>query len=347
MRTLHFLLPDGVDDPDRPSGGNVYDRRVADGLAALGWQVVERPVAGPWPWPDQAASARLTAALAEVPDAGTVVVDGLVASASPDVVVPAAERLSLGVLVHLPLGVDTPAARAAEREVLLAAQTVVATSEWAREWLRRHYGLRDVVVATPGVDTGPVAAGSGTGGALLAVGRACPEKGYDILTAALRTLTDLAWRCEWVGPVGPSAGTSADRLIDAAPGPIALTGPLPPAALAERYHAADLLVLPSRGETYGMVLTEALARGIPVLASDVGGVREAVGLTSDRQLPGLLIPPGDPAMLAQALRLWLTDHDFRATIRVSALDRRTTLTGWDQTATRIADALPLPAGARR
>ena len=335
MTTLHLVVPDGVDDPARPSGGNVYDRRVADGLAERGWQVVEHPVAGPWPRPDADATARLATAVGSVPDGERVLVDGLLASASPDVVVPAARRVALAVLVHLPLGVHDADAREAEHAVLAAARTVVATSEWTRCWLSRHYGLGGVYAAPPGVDPAPVAVGSGTGGSLLAVGRACPAKGYDVLATALESMLDLPWTCTWVGP-----------LEDATPSPIVLTGPLPAAALAERYDAADVLVLPSRGETYGMVLTEALARGVPVVASDVGGVREAVGRCPDGLLPGLLVPPGDPVALAHALRRWLTDAGLREGLRTVALDRRASLTGWSATSALVADALASPAGAR-
>jgi glycosyltransferase involved in cell wall biosynthesis len=335
MRTLHLVLPDTVDDPARPSGGNVYDRRVADGLAALGWRVVEHVVPGAWPRPDEVASVRLSSVMAEVPDGEQVLVDGLVASATPEALVPAARRISLGVLVHLPLGVDDASARSAEREVLLAARTVVATSEWTRRWLADHYGLPAVQAAPPGVDPAPVAAGSGTGSRLLAVGRACPAKGYDVLAEALVTLTDLPWTCEWVGPVE-----------EARPSRIVLTGPLSAAELAEHYHAADLLVLPSRGETYGMVLSEALARGLPVLASDVGGVREAIGARADGLLPGLLVESGDAEALARGLRRWLTDADLRSGLRENALARRASLTGWERTAEMVADALSTPVGAR-
>lgn len=335
MRTLHLVVPAGIDDPARPSGGNVYDRRVADGLAARGWRVVEHAVAGPWPWPDRAATALLGSALAEVPSDEPVLVDGLVACASPDVLVPAAARLALGVLVHLPLGLDAPHARPAEEAVLAAARVVIATSDWTRRWLTDHYGLPSVTVAPPGVDPAPLAAGSqighGDGGALLCVGRAGRAKGYDVLAAALETLADLAWSCVWVGPVdhiGPSR--------------IATTGPLAAAALAERYRAADLLVLPSRHETFGMVLTEALAHGVPVLASDVGGVREAVGRAPDGSVPGLLVPPGEPEALAGALRRWLTDPTLRAELRAAARERRATLSTWADTALAVESALSAP-----
>jgi glycosyltransferase involved in cell wall biosynthesis len=339
MSTLHLVVPDGVRDPTRPSGGNVYDRRLAEELSRSGWTVVEHPITGRWPGSEPAAADRLAAAVATIPDGATVLVDGLVASASGSVLVPAAQRLALGVLVHLPLGVGAPEARTGEREVLLAARAVIATSAWTREWLLRTYGLPRVDVAAPGVVPAPVAPGSDGGGALLCVGRASVAKGHDVLTAALGSLGDLDWTCTWVGPV---------EVADAEPtGRTRLTGPLPAEAVAGHYRTADLLVLPSRFETYGMVLTEALAHGVPVLAGDVGGVREAVGVTADGEVPGLLVPPGDVTALTDALRRWLTDRALRRRLRAAALERRATLTGWDRTAERVAAALPVPWEARR
>ena len=94
-----------------------------------------------------------------------------------------------------------------------------------------------------------------------------------------------------------------------------LTGPLTGAALDAAYAAADLLVVPSRAETYGMVVTEALARGIPVLASDAGGLPETLGRDPDGRVPGVVVPSGDAAALAAALRGWLIDSGLRAELR--------------------------------
>src|SRR6185312_12567948 len=88
---------------------------------------------------------------------------------------------------------------------------------------------------------------------------------------------------------------------------VSFPGPRTGAELDHAYASADLLVLASRAETYGMVVTEALARGLPVVAADVGGVGEALGHGADGRRPGLLVPPGDPAALRQALRAWLAD----------------------------------------
>ncbi len=102
MSTVHFLVPDGVDDPRRPSGGNTYDRRICRGLVAIGWSVVERAVAGGWPFPDDAARAALTDVLDSIPDGEVLLLDGLIASTVPEVLVPRMDRLRLVVLMHMP-----------------------------------------------------------------------------------------------------------------------------------------------------------------------------------------------------------------------------------------------------
>jgi glycosyltransferase involved in cell wall biosynthesis len=117
------------------------------------------------------------------------------------------------------------------------------------------------------------------------------------------------------------------------PATVRLTGPMTRARLDATYAEADLLVLASRAETYGMVVTEALAHAVPVVASDVGGVREALGAG------GVLVPPGDPDALAAALRDWLTSPAHRASLRTAARARRTQLAGWDRTAALVAEAL--------
>jgi glycosyltransferase involved in cell wall biosynthesis len=120
---------------------------------------------------------------------------------------------------------------------------------------------------------------------------------------------------------------------------IRFVGPLTGDDLAASYAAADLLILPSHAETYGMVVTEALSRGIPVLASAVGGVPEALGHAPDGSLPGMLVPAGDPTALAGALRRWLGEPDTRRRLRSAARDRRATLHGWENTAQAIAGVL--------
>jgi glycosyltransferase involved in cell wall biosynthesis len=345
VTALHFVVPPGVDDPARPSGGNVYDLRIAAGLRDLGWDVRLHA----------AEAAGLGSALAGLPDEAVVLVDGLVGSTTPAAVEAESERLRLAVLVHLPLGVDLPgqvARREEEARALRAAGSVVCTSAWTRDWLRATYDLPDGVlhVASPGTDAVPLSAASGSGSRLLSVGALTPVKGHDVLVEALARLPDPTWTWTCVGAAldvehsaGLSSAVEAAGLADRVRWAGALTG----AALEAAYESADLLVLPSRHETFGMVAAEALARGVPVLAADVGGVREALGTTAAGELPGMLVRPDDAPALAQSLRSWLTEPAVRSRLRAAAGDRRATLPGWDVTAALVAGALAHVSDAGR
>ena len=93
MTAVHVVVPDGIDDPTRPSGGNRYDRRLCRELNASGWDVRQLVVPGPWPHPDAAALSRLARAVGAVPDGGLVLIDGLIASGGGAVLVPESGRL--------------------------------------------------------------------------------------------------------------------------------------------------------------------------------------------------------------------------------------------------------------
>jgi glycosyltransferase involved in cell wall biosynthesis len=120
---------------------------------------------------------------------------------------------------------------------------------------------------------------------------------------------------------------------------VSFPGPRTAAELDRSYAAADLMVLASRAETYGMVVTEALSRGVPVVATEVGGVTEALGYGADGMRPGLLVPPEDSPALAAALGAWLGDAELRGRLRRAAQQRRKSLRGWSTTASLLAGFL--------
>lgn len=318
------------------SGGDVYDARVIAGLRELGWTVEDAQVPGSWPRPDAAARQALDALLAA--GDGPVLLDGLVACGVPDVVVPHAARRPLAVLVHLPLGEEAPDLGAGEDAVLRAAAAVIATSPWTARRLARA----DVVVAVPGTDPAPLARGTDGAHRLLCLGAITPTKGQDLLVEALAALRGHPWTLDLVGPTGRAPSFVADvhaRIVASGladrvrvPGP--RTGP----ALDAIWDTTDLLVAFSRVETYGMVVGEALARGIPVIASAVGGLPDTVANG------GVLTPPEDVPALVATLRRWFAERPLRDGLRISASRQRCSLTAWTQTSRRVDQALAeLPA----
>ncbi len=345
---IHVLVPEGFDDPGLPSGGNVYDRQVCARLAEAGWDVPVTPVAAAWPVPGPAARAALARLLSAVPDGDTVLIDGLIASPAAAPLLPHAARLRLAVLLHMPLATALdapPEAQASERAVLHAAATVIVPSQWTRQQVLARFTLLPdrVHVAQPGVD--PAAEARSVPGRLICVGALARHKGQDLLIEALGGLPGLDWHCVLAGPLDRDPDFVRHvrhliaRLDDSSR--VQLPGVLTGTALRDLYATASLLVAPSRSETYGMTVTEALAHGVPVLAADVGGLPEALGTTPGGQRPGLLVPPGDPAALAAAVRDWLVDEPLRRRLRAAAAQRRLTLRSWDQTARDIARALAL------
>lgn len=332
--TVHFVVPVDIGDPARPSGGNAYDRRVRDGLTASGWTVHMHEVAS---------ATALAEELALIPDGSVVLLDGLVASPAPEALVPESDRLRLVALVHMPLGQTEPDER--EAAVLAAAESVVTTSAAARKALLDSYSLppERVHVAEPGVDHAELAPGTATGESLLSVAAVIPGKGHDVLLDALASLNGRRWRCLCVGTLERDPAYVArlrrQALARGMAARMQFAGAQREPDLSRSYGAADLLVLPSRSETYGMVVTEALARGLPVVAAEVGGVPEALGHGADGTRPGLLVPRDDPAALGDALRAWLEDPGLRRRLRRAAGERRESLPDWATTTSRLADVL--------
>jgi glycosyltransferase involved in cell wall biosynthesis len=166
---------------------------------------------------------------------------------------------------------------------------------------------------------------------LLAVGALVPRKGYDVLLAALRDLKEFPWRLTIVGARDRSPATVRD--IEAAiaasdlAGRVDLAGVVPAERLAALYAEADLFVLPSRFEGYGMAFAEALSHGVPVVGTTAGAIPETVPTGT-----GLLVRPDDAAALALALRRLIADRQERERLAAAARAKAGELPTWAQSA---------------
>jgi len=341
---LVFILPG---DPSSLTGGYAYDRRICEGLRASGWKVDLRSLNGSFPAPTPEALAHAARMLAEIPDGALVLIDGLALGAMPEVVAAEAPRLRLLALVHHPLAEETglepdraEVLRGRERWALRAMTRVVVTSGYTARLLS-DYGVPPgrISVIEPGTDPEPLAHGSGSARTeLLCVATLTRRKGHGTLLEALATLRERRWHLTCVGsPVrDPETAAEVRDRIEALglKKRITLAGELDDAALAARYDRADVFVLPTWFEGYGMALAEALARGLPVVSTLAGAVPETVPRGAC-----LLVPPGDPAALAKALSLLMDEPDVKAALAAGAREARERLPTWEQACARMAQVL--------
>ena len=268
MRRLDFLIPG---DLTAATGGYIYDRRIVLGLQDMGWRVRLHRLDPSFPCPTPAALAQAGEILSRIPSGGLVLIDGLAMGAMPDCAVAESRRLRLVALVHHPLSAESGLSneqaadfRRSEQVALTAAQRVVVTS-------RHTAGLvadlavpaRRIDVVEPGTDPAPVAVGSDSATLnLLCVATLTYRKGHDLLIGALAGLRDRDWHLTCVGSLDRDPATVSNLRDQLAylglAHRVTLTGELESPALADLYHRADVFVLATRFEGYGMALAEAL-----------------------------------------------------------------------------------------
>ena len=349
MTSVDFIVPGDI---GTLTGGYIYDRRIVEGLRASGWMTTVHSLDTSFPAPTRRAVREARDVLAAIPSGRPVVIDGLALGGSASILRPAAQRLSLCALVHHPLaletGLDAAAAAAlkrAETESLAAMHHVIVTSWWTRCALADYgVGADRITVVEPGVDPAPPRRpSSGATLRLLCVGSLTARKGHAVLFDALAQLADRDWRLVCAGSLtrdpalAAKLGAQIERL--GLGERIVLAGELTPGDLAAQYANCDLFVLASALEGYGMVLTEALARGIPIIATEAGAIPDTVTPGA-----GILVPPNDSAALLRALASVMDDPGVLTRLTEAALAARTALSGWDRTVERFAAALARVTG---
>jgi glycosyltransferase involved in cell wall biosynthesis len=331
-------------DLDAPTGGYAYCRRVIAELRARG-RAVEVMALGEG-FPHAAGTVRRAAVERIAARAATanVVVDGLALGVLPELAAAAPGRY-VG-LVHHPLALETGLGReaaarlaASEKAALAGAAHVIATSATTARLLASDYGVAAdrLAVVRPGTDPAPPARGTPGSPALLSVGSLVPRKGHDVLLAAIGDVRDLAFRLTIVGDAcrdGACAAALAAQIeASGLSDRVTLAGAVETAALARLYDEADLFVLASRHEGYGMAYAEAIARGLPVIGTTAGAIPEVVGGA------GLLVAPDDPKSFAAALRRLLGDSDTRKALAARARAAAADLPRWSDAGRAFADRL--------
>lgn len=322
------------------TGGHLYARRLVEGLRARGIAVAVLELPGRFPEADDEARAAAARALAGLADGKVAVIDGLTLPAFRDCLERETSRRKIIALVHHPLpdetGIGAAAAeefRALEARLLPMLRGVICPSVRTADAVAA-YGVprARIALVPPGTmkpaTLAPRAAHEGPL-RLLSVATVTPRKGHALLIEALARLSAQPWRLTIIGSLDRDPATvAAVRAAIARHGlgaRVELAGEWEQERLGAAYAAADIFVLPSYHEGFGMAFAEALAHGLPIIATTGGAIPETVP-----EAAGLLVPPGDGAALASALRRVLEDGTLRAALARGAAAAGRGLLGWDE-----------------
>lgn len=338
-----FAIPG---DLNTPTGGYVYDRQVMAALPGCGVAARHLGLPEGFPFPTAAALAETGRLLASVRAGTPLVVDGLALGVLPPALL---EKVAAPIiaLLHHPLGLETGLSReksramlAVEKTALTFARHVIVTSPATAQTLA-ELGFAPpppVTVAIPGAPVGQRSPGSADGREIISVGSVVPRKGYDVLVSALARLRDEPWRCTIVGGLDrdPACADALRTQIvrDGLEDRISLAGTLGAAEIGALLGKADIFALPSRYEGYGIVFAEAMAHGLPILATRAPAIPGTVPAQA-----GILVEPDDVDAFSEALRLLMQDAALRSRLSDGAWAHGQTLPRWEDTATIVAQVI--------
>lgn len=338
---IHLAVPGRL---DQATGGYIYDRRIVEGLRALGMTVIVHELRGNFPSPDAAARAAAAEAWEASRDA-TLVIDGLALLAFDEALTEQGPRRVVG-LVHHPLALETGLDRATRRHFAAAEpklwrrldRIIVTSDATARDLASGGVAAERISVVIPGDDRASVPRSrSGATVRLLCVASLSPRKGHGVLLRALAGIRRSRWTLDCVGSLTRDRDCARSvlaqtRLLGLARR-VRFRGEFATARLRRSYAAADAFVLASFHEGYGMAFAEALRRGLPVVGTRAGAIPDVVPSRA-----GLLARPGDPRDLRRALRRLLRGSTRRRLAAgARACGRR--FPDWETQARRFAAVL--------
>lgn len=341
---IDFIVPTPF---DILTGGNQYDRHLAEQWRKAGHVVELHALPGRNPVPDEQALASARELWSRLADASVVVIDNLVLAAFDQIGEALASRQVI-VLDHHPTGLETgldPDTSASlieiERRMLTLAHHIVVTSATTAAKLTADFGVPTdrITIIEPGTEAAPRSTGSGKATInILSIGSLIPRKGHDVLLRALARLFDLDWHLTIAGgerldPVTAHGLRALPEQLDIAER-VQFCGEMRGEAMATLWREADLFALATRYEGYGMVIAEALKRGLPVAVGNGGA---AAALVTPEC--GVVCPVGDVDQLSKALRRVIFDNTLRHTMADAAWAVGQKLPDWPEQAQKFATAM--------
>ncbi len=345
MTRCVFAIPG---DLAAPTGGYAYARKILPLLAEkMEMEVCALPAG--YPFPTDAELRETAQALGAADRPGTVfLIDGLAYGAMPAALI-APLRSPIAALLHHPLGLEEGLSAADQQRLLSLegqalgfAKAIIVTSPGTARELTRLFVVppQKITIAEPGVLRGRRAMGTADGepSHIVSVGTLTPRKGFAVLAGALQEVNDLPWQVTIAGSLDLSPATAAgvSRKIEGygLQERVRLVGQLEEQAVSALYSSGDIFALASTYEGYGMAFAEAMAHGLPVVASGGGAVADTVPPKA-----GFVCAAGDVSAIAAALRSLLSNTALRRAKAEAAWQHGQKLPDWLATAAIIAQVL--------
>lgn len=338
MIEASFAVPG---DLSSKTGGYAYARRLLRGAPAQGLTLGHVALPDGYPFPD-ARMLGQTEELLRAAGSGPILIDGLCLGALPREMIKALGAPVVA-LCHHPLAMEAGLSEAmqahlrrSERAALACARHVITTSNATANILEQDYGVPAprLTVAPPGTDPAPRAVGSGGATCrILSVGSLTRRKRHDRLIRALAECRDLDWTLRIVGPERDVSVSDDLRAMIRSLGledRITLTGALSLPALTAAYQGADLFALASEFEGFGMVFTEAMSHGLPVIGVQSAAVAEATANAA------CLVEPDE---LTRTLRQVIGGVEMRRAMADRCWTAAQTLLRWPNTVAIVAGVL--------
>lgn len=342
-----FAIPG---DKDRRTGGFIYEATVLRVLNEIGCPTAHLELRDSFPEPPAADMVATLDTLRAVPRDQAIILDGLVYGAiDPDglATVPA----PLIAMIHHPLGLETgidPALAqhllANEAAALQHASAIVVPSPHTADILSAQFGAdpAKITIALPGFDRPIRDPHPQNPPLIISVGILADRKGHDVLLAALAQIKDVPWQAEIIGKQhdpGTAKALLEHRDQLGLSDRVSFLGEADKDTLNNRYNAASIFALATRYEGYGMVLSEAMLYGLPVVSTQTGAVPETVGEA------GVLVPVNDADALGKVLRDLLSDDAMQENFGQRSLAKSASLPTWEDTARIMANVIAQVRGA--
>lgn len=344
MRIL-FIIPGDI---NLPTGGYRYDREIINAWKNSNIDVGLISIDGNYPFPGEVEKTRALDKIESFSKADIAVVDGLLGGATPEFMQKLSKIMPVAALIHHPLclenGLDQKTAKALEdkeRRGLAFTSCVITTSPTTSRTVAQLFDQDPSQIHTilPGVARGMRSSGTESSSInLLCVGSVIERKGHKDLLHSLSKLKHLDWNLDCIGstqfdrPLYNELSAFVER--EALTKKVQFHGDVDEEVLEIAYSKADVFVLPSLFEGYGMSYAEAIVRGIPVIGTTAGAIPQTVPESC-----GILVEPSNISQLTNALESLITNNALRTKLREATIKAEPGFPTWQDSAAQFYEIL--------